>query len=154
MKIFNGVDELRAAAGTHVGASDWMTVDQSRVDTFADATEDHQWIHVDLDKAAKGPFGGPVAHGYLTLSMLAKFSGQLWTVGGLSMAVNYGLNKVRFPQPVRVGKRIRAHGQLADFAENKLGLQVTVLITVEIEGEEKPGCVAESLALLVPGKTS
>ncbi|EWM12395.1 MaoC family dehydratase [Kutzneria sp. 744] len=150
MRTFASLDEVKAAKGEELGVTDWHLVTQEQVNLFADATEDHQWIHVDLDRAAKGPFGGPVAHGYLTLSMLAKFSGQLWTVGGLSMAVNYGLNKVRFPQPVLVGKRIRARGQLADVAENKMGLQVTVLITVEIEGEDKPGCVAESLALLVP----
>ncbi|GAA3435390.1 MaoC family dehydratase [Kutzneria kofuensis] len=150
MRVFAGLDEVKAAKGEELGSSDWHLVTQEQVNLFADATEDHQWIHVDLEKAAKGPFGGPVAHGYLTLSMLAKFSGQLWRVDGLSMAVNYGLNKVRFPQPVLVGKRIRAHGRLLDVAENKMGLQVTVQITVEIEGEDKPGCVAESLALLVP----
>ena len=150
MRVFAGLDEVKAAKGEELGSSDWHLVTQEQVNLFADATEDHQWIHVDLEKAAKGPFGGPVAHGYLTLSMLPKLSSQLWRVDGLSMAVNYGLNKVRFPQPVRVGKRIRGHGQLLDVAEAKLGLQVTVLVTVEIEGEDKPGCVAESLALLVP----
>jgi acyl dehydratase len=150
MRVFASLDEVTAAKGEQLGTSDWHLVTQEQVNLFADATEDHQWIHVDLEKAAKGPFGGPVAHGYLTLSMLPKLSSGLWRVDGLSMAVNYGLNKVRFPQPVRVGKRIRGHGQLLDVTEAKLGLQVTVLVTVEIEGEDKPGCVAESLALLVP----
>src|SRR3954466_16272934 len=104
MKIFNGVDELRAAAGTHVGGSDWVTVDQSRVDTFADATGDHQWIHVDPEKAKDGPFGGTIAHGYLTLSLLPVASYEVVPRQG-GMAINYGLNKVRFPAPVPVGSR-------------------------------------------------
>ncbi|MFC0434961.1 MaoC family dehydratase [Kutzneria buriramensis] len=150
MRVFANLDEVKAAKGEELGVSDWHSVTQEQVNLFADATEDHQWIHVDLEKAAKGPFGGPVAHGYLTLSMLPKLSGGLWRVDGLSMAVNYGLNKVRFPQPVRVGRRIRGHGQLLDVADAKMGLLATVLVTVEIEGEDRPGCVAESLALLVP----
>ena len=150
MRVFGGLDEVKAATGEQLGSSDWHLVTQEQVNLFADATEDHQWIHVDLEKAAKGPFGGPVAHGYLTLSMLPKLSGGLWRVDGLSMVVNYGLNKVRFPQPVRVGARIRGHGQLTEVAEAKLGLIATVVVTVEIDGEAKPGCVAESLALLVP----
>jgi acyl dehydratase len=150
VRVFSGLDEVRAAKGEKLGSSDWHQFTQEQVNLFADATEDHQWIHVDPERAAKGPFGGPVAHGYLTLSMLPKLSAQLWTVEGLSMVVNYGLNKVRFPSPVLVGKRVRGHGELIDVVEAKQGLQVTVLVTVEIEGSDKPACVAESLALLVP----
>ena len=150
MHVFTGIDEVKAAAGTDLGVTDWYEITQRQVDVFADATEDHQWIHVDPERAAKGPFGGPVAHGYLTLSLLSMFIGQLWRVDGLKMVVNYGLNKVRFPSPVLVGKRIRARGEVQSVAEAKQGLQLTMLVTVEIEGADKPACVAESLALLVP----
>src|SRR5690242_12361416 len=107
MRVFNGLDELRAAAGTQVGASDWMTIEQARVDTFADATEDHQWIHVDEEKAEAGPFGGTIAHGFLTLSLLPKLMSQVYRIDGVKMGVNYGLNKVRFTAPVPVGSKIR-----------------------------------------------
>jgi acyl dehydratase len=150
MHVFTGIDEVKAAAGTDLGVTDWYEITQHQVDVFADATEDHQWIHVDPERAAGGPFGGPVAHGYLTLSLLSMFIGQLWRVDGLKMVVNYGLNKVRFPNPVLVGKRIRARGEVQSVTEAKQGLQLTMLITVEIEGAPKPACVAESLALLVP----
>jgi aldose 1-epimerase len=144
MKIFNGVDELRAAAGTHVGASDWMTVDQSRVDTFADATEDHQWIHVDPEKAKDGPFGGPIAHGFLTLSLLSHLLAQVYRIDGTKMGINYGLNKVRFTAPVPVGSKIRGVVDITDVEDAKGGaVQVTTRITVEIEGSERPALVAE-----------
>ena len=150
MRVFGGLDEVKAATGEQLGSSDWHLVTQEQVNLFADATEDHQWIHVDPKRAAAGPFGSTVAHGFLTLSLLPLLVAEVYRVEGLSMAVNYGLNKVRFPQPVRVGARIRGHGQLTEVAEAKLGLIATVVVTVEIDGEAKPGCVAESLALLVP----
>jgi acyl dehydratase len=144
MKIFNGVEELRAAAGTHVGASDWMTVDQSRVDTFADATEDHQWIHVDPERAKDGPFGGPIAHGFLTLSLLSHLLAQVYRIEGTKMGINYGLNKVRFTAPVPVGSKIRGVVDIGDVEDAKGGaVQVTTRITVEIEGSERPALVAE-----------
>jgi acyl dehydratase len=144
MRVFNGLDELRAASGTHVGESDWMTVDQSRVDTFADATEDHQWIHVDPERAKDGPFGGPIAHGFLTLSLLSHLLAQVYRIDGVKMGVNYGLNKVRFTAPVPVGSKIRGVVDIADVEDAKGGaVQVTTRITVEIEGSERPALVAE-----------
>jgi len=142
MKIFNGVDELRAAAGTHVGASDWMTVDQSRVDTFADATEDHQWIHVDPERAKDGPFGGPIAHGFLTLSLLVHFWNDVAPAYD-GVTINYGLNKVRFPAPVPSGSRIRASFRVESVEEVSGGSQAVLAATVEREGGDRPVCVAE-----------
>ena len=144
MKVFNGLDELRAAAGTQVGASEWMTMDQSRVNTFADATDDHQWIHVDLEKAKDGPFGGPIAHGFLTLSLLSHLLAQVYRIDGTKMGINYGLNKVRFTAPVPVGSKIRGVVDITDVEDAKGGaVQVTTRITVEIEGSERPALVAE-----------
>ena len=143
MRIFNGLDELRAAAGTQVGTSDWMTIEQARVNTFADATDDHQWIHVDEEKAKAGPFGGTIAHGFLTLSLLPELLSQVYRVDGVKMGVNYGLNKVRFTAPVPVGDKIRGVVDIADVAEVKGGVQVTTRVTVEIEGSERPALVAE-----------
>jgi acyl dehydratase len=143
MRVFNGLDELRAAAGTQVGASDWMTIDQARVNTFADATDDHQWIHVDEEKAKAGPFGGTIAHGFLTLSLLPKLLSQVYRIDGVKMGVNYGLNKLRFTAPVPVGSKIRGVIDIADVTEVKGGVQVTTRVTVEIEGSERPALVAE-----------
>lgn len=143
MKVFNGLDELRAAAGTRVGASDWMTIDQERVNTFADATEDHQWIHVDPEKAEAGPFGHTIAHGFLTLSLLSYLLAQVYRIDGTKMGINYGLNKVRFTAPVPVGSKIRGVVDIADVADATGGVQVTTRITVEIEGSERPALVAE-----------
>ena len=143
MRVFSGVDELRAAVGQQLGVSDWMTVDQQRIDVFADATDDHQWIHVDPQRAAAGPFGGTIAHGFLTLSLLSRLVGQVYRIEGISMAVNYGLNKVRFPAPVPVGSMVRGHVELAEAADVTGGLQLVVRVTLEIEGRAKPGCVAE-----------
>jgi len=143
MRVFNGLDELRAAAGTRVGASGWMTMDQSRVDTFADATDDHQWIHVDEEKAKAGPFGGTIAHGFLTLSLLPELLSQVYRIDGTKMGVNYGLNKVRFTAPVPVGSKIRGVVDIADVADATGGVQVTTRVTVEIEGSERPALVAE-----------
>ncbi|MEU1806406.1 MaoC family dehydratase [Streptomyces sp. NPDC019937] len=145
-RIFTSPDELRAAVGEELGPSDWLEIDQKRIDLFAEATGDHQWIHVDAEKAAAGPFGTTIAHGYLTLSLLPYFSPQLLRVEGLTMGVNYGSNKVRFPSPVPVGSRLRATGRIAEVTEVKDGIQLTLTVTVEREGGTKPVCVAESVS--------
>src|SRR5262245_4487688 len=147
---FTSLDELRAAVGTDAGTSDWLAVDQKRIDLFAEATGDHQWIHVDTEKAAAGPFGTTIAHGYLTLSLLPVLIKDVYRVDGISMGINYGSNKVRFPATVPVGSRIRAGVELVDVLDAKLGKQLVTRATVEIEGAGKPACVAETLALLVP----
>jgi acyl dehydratase len=144
---FESLDELRAGVGRHLGWSDWLTVDQDRVDLFAAATGDHQWIHVDVERAtAESPFGGPIAHGYLTLSLSNLFLPQLVEVRGVSTGINYGTGRVRFPAPVPVGSRLRAGAELTAVDEIPGGLQTTMTITVEIEGAEKPACVIESLS--------
>jgi acyl dehydratase len=143
MRVFNGLDELRAAAGTQVGTSDWMRIEQARVNTFADATDDHQWIHVDEEKAKAGPFGTTIAHGFLTLSLLPELLSRVYRIDGVKVGVNYGLNKVRFTAPVPVGSKIRGVVDIADVAETKGGVQVTMRVTVEIEGSERPALVAE-----------
>jgi acyl dehydratase len=136
--------ELPSLKGQELGTSPWIEVTQDRVNTFADATDDHQWIHVDVERAKQeGPFGGPVAHGYLTLSLLVPLWSQVLTVTDATMGVNYGLNKVRFPSPVPVGGKIRLTATLTDVAEVKGGLQVTVSAVIELEGSAKPACVAE-----------
>jgi acyl dehydratase len=150
MRVFNDVDELAAVKGEHLGYSDWHTVTQEQVNLFADATGDHQWIHVDEERAARGPFGGTIAHGYLTLSLIPVLVSGIYRVDNLTMGINYGSNKVRFPATVRVGSRIRAGSELVDVQEAKLGKQFVVRTTVEIEGSEKPACVAETVVLLVP----
>ncbi|MGR3932550.1 MaoC family dehydratase [Streptomyces sp. BRA346] len=145
-RIFTSPEELRAAVGEELGPSDWLEIDQKRIDLFAEATGDHQWIHVDPEKAAAGPFGTTIAHGYLTLSLVPLFTPQLLGVEGVRMGVNYGTNKVRFPSPVPVGSRLRATGRIAEVAEVKDGLQLTLTITIEREGSTKPACVAETVA--------
>ena len=149
---FDGIEEVRAAVGTHLGHSDWITVTQEQVDTFAEATGDHQWIHVDPERAAaESPFGGPIAHGYLTLSLTNLFLPQVVEVRGVSLGVNRGTGKIRFPAPVPVGSRLRAGVELvaADDVEKDgevTGVDTTMLITVEREGSDKPVCVVESLS--------
>ena len=145
MRTFTDLDEVKAAKGEKLGTSDWVTIEQDRVNTFADATGDHQWIHVDPEKAKEGPFGGPIAHGYLTLSLLPMLAWQTYDVQGVRMAVNYGLNKLRFPAPVKVGAKVRATFELAEVEEIKGGLQMVVRATVEAEGSEKPVAVAETV---------
>lgn len=143
--------ELLDLDGADLGVTDWSSVTQEQVDQFADATGDHQWIHVDVARAtAESPFGGPVAHGYLTLSLVNLFLPQLLDVQGASMGVNVGLDKVRFPAPVPVGARLRGHGQVVAVAEAKGGVQVTVRVTVEIEGSDKPACVADTVSRFLP----
>ncbi|MER7182320.1 MaoC family dehydratase [Streptomyces hyaluromycini] len=150
MKIFQGLDELEKAVGTHLGHSDWLTVTQEQVDQFAEATGDHQWIHVDPEKAATGPYGGTIAHGYLTLSLIPKLTWQIYKVEGLAMGVNYGANKVRFPAPVPVGSRIRAGVEVVSLTPGGGGRQLVTRVTVEREGGDKPVCVAETVAVLFP----
>jgi len=142
---FNGLSELVAAEGAELGPTEWLEITQDRVDLFADATEDHQWIHVDPERAASGPFGGTIAHGLLTLSLLPYFTHQLYTVDNIAMAINYGYNKVRFITPVRVGARLRARAVIALVAQLDNAVQATLNTTVEIEGADKPAAVAESI---------
>jgi acyl dehydratase len=143
---FDSPDALRAAVGTHLGVSDWLEITQERIDGFADATGDHQWIHTDPDRAREGPFGTTIAHGYLTLSITNLFLPQLLRVRSAKLGVNYGANKVRFPAPVPVGSKIRMGAEIIDVADVPGGLQVTTRNTVEIEGGEKPACVVEALS--------
>jgi len=145
MKVFGGLDELAGAQGSQLGPTDWVEISQDRVNTFADATDDHQWIHVDPAKAAGGPFGGTIAHGLLTLSLLPHFSHQFYTVENIAMAVNYGYNKVRFITPVKVGARLRARAELTSVTQLEGAAQSTMTVTVEIEGSDKPAAVAESI---------
>ncbi|WP_217207881.1 MaoC family dehydratase [Streptomyces sp. AC550_RSS872] len=142
----NGLDELKKLVGSDLGTSEWIEVTQERINTFADATGDHQWIHVDPQKAAEGPFGAPIAHGYLTLSLFIPLFTELLDVQGVTTKVNYGLNKVRFPSPVKVGSRIRLVGKLAEVEEVPGGVQITVDGTIEIEGGGKPAAVLQSLS--------
>ncbi|NUR58283.1 MAG: MaoC family dehydratase [Catenulispora sp.] len=144
-RTVTGIADLLALGAADLGHSSWLEITQERVNTFADATNDHQWIHVDPERAATGPFGGAIAHGYLTLSLLIPLWSELLTVEGVGMAVNYGLNKVRFPAPVPVGCRIRVSGAIASVAEVKGGAEVVVDLTVEIEGKGKPACVAQAV---------
>ncbi len=143
---FASIDDLRAAVGTDLGTSDWVDIDQNRIDLFADATDDHQWIHVDPERAAAGPFGTTIAHGFLTLSLLPSLGEGLSDVEGAKMGVNYGLNKVRFPAPVPVGSRVRAHVRLLSVDDVPGGVQVVTQVTIEREGGDKPVCVAESVS--------
>ncbi|ELP71138.1 MaoC family dehydratase [Streptomyces turgidiscabies] len=142
----NGIDELKKLAGSDLGTSEWIEVTQERINTFADATGDHQWIHVDPEKAAAGPFGAPIAHGYLTLSLFIPLFTELLDVQGVTTKVNYGLNKVRFPSPVKVGSKIRLVGRLAEVEDVPGGVQITVDGTIEIEGAPKPAAVLQSLS--------
>jgi acyl dehydratase len=153
--IFQHPNELAAAVGTHLGYSDWLEITQERVNRFADATGDHQWIHVDPARAQSGPFGGTIAHGYLTLSLVNLFLPQIVEVRGISMGVNYGADKLRFPAPVRVGARVRGGGELLKVEEVKGGaVQATVRVTVEIEGGDRPGCVVETISRYLPVKAA
>jgi acyl dehydratase len=151
MTTFTSPDALLDAAGTDLGTSTWITVDQGRIDRFADATGDHQWIHVDPDRAAAGPFGGTIAHGYLSLSLLAPLMFELLQVEGTALVVNAGSDRVRFLTPVRAGARVRAHAVLAGAERTATGIRARTTITVEIDGEERPALVAETLTVLVPG---
>ncbi|MFE5742496.1 MaoC family dehydratase [Streptomyces celluloflavus] len=145
-RVFGSLDELRAAVGEDLGTSDWLEIDQRRIDRFAEATGDHQWIHVDPERAAAGPFGTTIAHGYLTLSLLPALVPQLMRVDNVTMGINYGVNKVRFPATVPVGSRLRASARIAEVTEVPDGVQVATTVTVEREGGGKPVCVAETVS--------
>ncbi|MCC9705778.1 MaoC family dehydratase [Streptomyces sp. MNU76] len=142
----NGLDELKKLAGSDLGTSEWIEVTQERINTFADATGDHQWIHVDEEKAKEGPFGAPIAHGYLTLSLFIPLFTELLDVQGVTTKVNYGLNKVRFPSPVKVGSRIRLVAKLSSVEDVPGGVQITVDGAIEIDGGGKPAAVLQSLS--------
>ncbi len=149
MRTFTTFEEIAAAAGEELGTSEWVEIDQDRVNLFADATEDHQWIHVDAERAAAGPFGGTIAHGYLTLSLLPWLGSKVFSLETPGAKLNYGLNKVRFPSPLPVGKRVRVTVTLGEVTEMPAGRQVTMRSVIEIEGESKPACVAENVVLLL-----
>jgi acyl dehydratase len=150
MRVFDGIADLEKAVGTHLGHSEWHTVNQDQIDAFAAATGDHQWIHVDPAKAAEGPFGSTVAHGFLTLSLLPMLTWQVYKVEGVKMGVNYGADKLRFPSPVPVGSRVRAAVELTSVTANKLGYQVATRVTIELDGSDKPACAVDMLAVVVP----
>ena len=142
--IINGADDLHARVGQHLGYSDWLEITQDRVNTFADATGDHQWIHVDVARAASGPFGGTIAHGFLTLALAPGLLKDVWVMEGAKMGVNYGLNKVRFPSPVPVGSKVRAGAALKEVTDvGGGGMQLVLEATFEVQGSDKPACVAE-----------
>jgi acyl dehydratase len=149
VKTFKGLDEFVAAEGSQLGPTDWLEVTQDRVNLFADATDDRQWIHVDPERAAKGPYGGTIAHGLLTLSLVPHFMHQLYTVENITMAINYGYNKVRFITPVPVGAKIRARAEISSIARLDGVVQATMTTTVEIEGADKPAAVVESIARFI-----
>ncbi|WP_405136525.1 MaoC family dehydratase [Nocardia sp. NBC_01388] len=142
--VYRGIDELEAAIGQELGPTEWFTMTQSRIDGFADGTEDHQWIHVDPTRAADSPYGATVAHGFLTLSLVPYFVNRLRRIDGVRMGVNYGLEKVRFPTPVRAGSRIRARTTMVQFDRlDEKSIQLTTRTAIEVEGEPKPACVAD-----------
>ncbi|HEY2763114.1 MAG TPA: MaoC family dehydratase [Pseudonocardiaceae bacterium] len=143
MKVFTGPDELRSATGDELGVSAWLTVEQQLIDAFADVTDDRQWIHVDPQRAAAGPFGATIAHGFLTLSLLPRLVRQVYRIEGTTLAVNYGMNKVRFPAPVPVQSKVRVHVALTEVTDVPGGLQLVARATLQIEGSAKPGCVAD-----------
>lgn len=149
MRVLNNSEEVAAAAGTELGVSEWISVTQDRIDMFADATGDHQWIHVDPEKAASGPFGKTIAHGYLTLSLLPFFGAHVFAFAGEGAKVNYGVNKVRFMSPVPVDSKLRARIELAEVTDIPKGQQAILRYTIEIDGVAKPACVAESVVLLL-----
>lgn len=143
--LFGSAEAFKAAVGQKHGPTDWLVVDQQRINQFADATGDHQWIHVDVERAKKGPFGGTVAHGYLTLGLVNYFLPRLVVAENSTMGVNYGCDRVRFPSAVREGSRVRGHAEILKAEDVPKGVQVTIRITIEIEGGDKPACVADTL---------
>lgn len=148
--VFNHPNELLQSVGKKLGESAWVAIEQDRINLFADATDDHQWIHVDTEKAKTGPFGATIAHGYLTLSLVNRFLPEIVDVRGISMGVNYGCDKVRFPAPVKVGSRVRGVGELVAAEEVKGGIQATIRVTVEIEGSDRPACVVDTISRYFP----
>jgi acyl dehydratase len=149
MRTFASLDEFVAAKGESLGFSEWHKITQEQVNAFADATGDHQWIHVDVDRAASGPFGGTIAHGYLTVSLLPILSMEIFRIENLTMGINYGLDRVRFPSPVPTGSSIRAEATLTDVKQTHLGSLASIRMRIEIEGQEKAACVADTLSLFV-----
>ncbi|GAB2885859.1 MaoC family dehydratase [Nocardioides pacificus] len=150
MRVFTTLDEVAAAVGEELGTSEWVEIDQERVNQFAEATGDHQWIHVDVERSKDGPFGGTIAHGYLTLSLVPWLGSQVFSLDTPGAKLNYGVNKVRFPNPVRVGSRVRATVSVGEVTDLPAGKQLTLKYVVEIENESKPACVAETVVLLLP----
>ena len=146
MRTFENITDLQPLVGQEIAVSDWITVDQARIDKFADATGDHQWIHVDPERAKTGPFGTTVAHGFLTLSLLPELSAKAFAITNTRMGVNYGLNRVRFPAPVPSGSRLRGRFKVLAYEPIDGGAQITTEVTMELEGSDKPVCVAESVA--------
>ena len=144
-RTITGVDELRSLVGQQLGYSDWIEITQERVNEFADATGDHQWIHVDVERATAGPFGGPIAHGYLTLALGPMLSPQIYRVDGFTMGVNYGAEKIRFPAPVPVGSKLRLGATLLEVTDITGGIQMKMQFSFEVDGATKPSCVAEVL---------
>jgi len=145
VRVFASISEFESAAGEELGTTDWNEIDQARVDAFADATGDHQWIHTDPERAADGPFGGTIAHGFLTLSMLPVVMNSLYQVEGIRMAVNYGLDKVRFPAPVPVGSKIRGSSRIESTQRLDGAVQGTLVTTIEVDGSDRPACVVHSI---------
>ena len=143
MRTIKGIEELKQLAGQELGSGDWHEVTQEQINQFADATGDHQWIHTDVERAKKGPFGGPIAHGYFTLSIIPVLLRDVMSVEGMRMGINYGLNKLRFPAPVPIGSKVRAAVKCASIEEVSGGLQGTFDVTVEVDGQDKPGCAAQ-----------
>jgi acyl dehydratase len=149
MHVFSSFEEIEKAVGEEIGTTDWVEITQERVDQFADATGDHQWIHVDVEKAKDGPFGGTIAHGYLTLSLVPWLGSQVFALDTPGAKLNYGVNKVRFPHPVLVGSRVRAKVAVGEVTDIPAGKQLTLKYVIEIEGQDKPACVAETVVLLL-----
>ncbi|MCI4012104.1 MaoC family dehydratase [Brevibacterium sp. ZH18] len=149
MRTLNGIDEIESLVGTELGSSEWATIDQAAINTFADVTDDHQWIHIDEQRAAEGPYKSTIVHGFFTLSLIPKFSSEIFTIEGVSIRVNYGLNKVRFAQPVPVNSRLRGTVSVKEVTRGDKGTQVVLKHVIEIEGEERPACIAEVVTLLV-----
>jgi len=151
MRTITGLEELKQAEGEELGVSDWHRITQADIDAFADVTGDHQWIHVDPERAKETPFGGTIAHGYFTLSLAPRFNEQILKMDGFAMAINYGLNKVRFPAPVPVDSQVRMRARLAELSEISGGAQMIMELTFEREGGDKPVCVAESVVRVYTG---
>ncbi len=148
--VFETPAELKAAVGKHLGYSDWLEISQDRIDRFADATGDHQWIHVDPERAEQGPFGSTIAHGYLTQSLVNHFLPQIVEVRGISMGINYGADRLRFPAPVPVNSRVRGGAELLEVQEIKGTIQAKIRVTVEIQGSERPACVIDTISRYTP----
>ena len=149
--VFTSPDELPGAIGSHLGHSEWLEIDQDRINLFADATGDHQWIHVDPERAKQGPFGATIAHGYLTLSLVNSFLPQIVEVRGIAMGINYGADRLRFPAPVPIGSRIRGSAEVVSAEDTKDGaVQAKVRVTVEIEGSDRPACVVDTISRYYP----